>query len=173
MRKHPLSFWVYWIIVISMVGFIDKGTAAGRIISIPTGPESANSMPGQPPGRHRLMVWRPAPGPAHRQRRGVRREQAHGRAPHPPAHHLGAGNQSRERPLGRGQGQRSWSLYRRPRHRPLDPRRRGARHDRAGLGARRGHGAAGADRQFRRRVEDDRRGCVWNPRAGPAFTSLG
>lgn len=47
MRRHPLSFWVYWIIVIAMVGFIDEGTATGRIISIPTGPESANSMPGQ------------------------------------------------------------------------------------------------------------------------------
>ena len=47
MRKHPLSFWVYWIIVIAMVGFTGEGVATGRIISAQPAPDSGNSMPDQ------------------------------------------------------------------------------------------------------------------------------
>src|SRR5689334_12582161 len=47
MRKHPLSFWVYWIIVIAMVGFTGEGAATGRIISAQPAPDSGNSMPDQ------------------------------------------------------------------------------------------------------------------------------
>ena len=47
MRKHPLSFWVYWIIMIALVGFTGEGAATGRIISAQAAPESANSMADQ------------------------------------------------------------------------------------------------------------------------------
>ena len=47
MRRHPLSFWVYWIIVIALVGFTGEGAATGRIISVRTTPDSVNSMPDQ------------------------------------------------------------------------------------------------------------------------------
>jgi rare lipoprotein A (peptidoglycan hydrolase) len=48
MRRHPLSFWVYWIIVIAAVGFTGENAATGRIISVRTVPDSNNSMPDQP-----------------------------------------------------------------------------------------------------------------------------
>lgn len=44
MQKHPLSFWVYWIIVIAVVGFTGEGAATNRIISVLAAPDSANSM---------------------------------------------------------------------------------------------------------------------------------
>ena len=47
MRRHPLSFWVYWIIVISLVGFTGEGSATGRIVSLRPAPDSINSMPDQ------------------------------------------------------------------------------------------------------------------------------
>jgi rare lipoprotein A (peptidoglycan hydrolase) len=47
MQRHPLSFWVYWIIVIALVGFTGEGAATGRIISVRAAPDSANSMPDQ------------------------------------------------------------------------------------------------------------------------------
>jgi rare lipoprotein A len=50
MRRHPLSFWVYWIIVIALVGFTGEGAATGRIISVPAAADSVNSMPDQASG---------------------------------------------------------------------------------------------------------------------------
>ena len=47
MRKHPLSFWVYWIVVIALVGFTGEGAATNRIIWDRTAPDSVNSMPDQ------------------------------------------------------------------------------------------------------------------------------
>jgi rare lipoprotein A len=44
MRKHPLAFWVYWIVVIALVGFIDESSATGRIVSIQPVPDSVSSM---------------------------------------------------------------------------------------------------------------------------------
>jgi rare lipoprotein A len=34
MRKHPLSFWIYWIVVVTSITFIGNGAAVGRIASI-------------------------------------------------------------------------------------------------------------------------------------------
>src|SRR5579863_4738498 len=43
MRKHPLAFWVYWIFVTAMVGFIGESSATGRIISPQGAQDSINS----------------------------------------------------------------------------------------------------------------------------------
>ncbi len=48
MRKHPLAFWVYWIFVIALVGFIDDSSATGRIVSFQPGPDSVNSVADEP-----------------------------------------------------------------------------------------------------------------------------
>lgn len=34
MQKHRLAFWVYWIIVITLVGFTGDGSATGGILSV-------------------------------------------------------------------------------------------------------------------------------------------
>ena len=48
MRRHPLSFWVYWIIVIALVGFTADGSATGRIVSLRPEADSVNSMRDEP-----------------------------------------------------------------------------------------------------------------------------
>ena len=44
MQKHPLAFWVYWIIIIALVGFIDESSANGRIVSFQPPSDSVNSI---------------------------------------------------------------------------------------------------------------------------------
>jgi rare lipoprotein A len=43
MRRHPLAFWVYWIFVIALVGFIGESSATGRIVSLRPAADSVNS----------------------------------------------------------------------------------------------------------------------------------
>ena len=43
MQKHPLSFWVYWIFVIAMVGFIGESSATSRLVSPKLGQDFVNS----------------------------------------------------------------------------------------------------------------------------------
>jgi rare lipoprotein A len=44
MRKHRLSFWVYWIIVSATVAFIGGGAAVGRIVSTAPAGDSVNYL---------------------------------------------------------------------------------------------------------------------------------
>jgi rare lipoprotein A len=48
MRKHRLSFWVYWIFVIALVGFIEDSSATGRIVLFQRAPDSVNSVADEP-----------------------------------------------------------------------------------------------------------------------------
>ncbi len=44
MQKHRLAFWVYWIIVITLVGFTGDGSATGRILSVEPIADSVNYL---------------------------------------------------------------------------------------------------------------------------------
>ena len=78
--------------------------------------------------RHRVVVRPDLPRQGFGLRRSVRRERDDGRSPDPADPVAGARHQPREWPHGYGAPERSRAVRGRPDHRPVEGRRRGARH---------------------------------------------